>query len=213
MNFGPILANHLLQIKAIIVNAKEPFTWASGMKSPIYCDNRLLLSYPYIRHDLTQAFQHACHDFPPFDVVAGVATAGIAHGAILADKLGLPFIYVRGKAKGHGRQNMIEGKVDTSAKVLVVEDLISTGGSSLAACEALEKAQMNVVGLLSIFSYELDQASSNFSDVPYVVKSITSLTELLTVAHENGLIDEQDLQSLQQWKQDPAGWSADFTNN
>ncbi|MBX2817196.1 MAG: orotate phosphoribosyltransferase [Saprospiraceae bacterium] len=208
MNYSRIIANHLLNIKAIIVNVREPFTWASGLKSPIYCDNRMLLSYPYIRHDLLDAFVEEVNAFEHFSCVAGVATAGIAHGALLADRLGLPFIYVRSKSKGHGRQNLIEGKVTPNASVLVVEDLISTGGSSLAAADALEEQSMHVCGVLSIFTYQLDRAHEAIASKDYPVRSISTLESLIEVAQERQLIDEDDMQSLLEWRKDPASWSA-----
>ena len=213
MQFDRIIATHLLQIKAIIINAKEAFTWASGLRSPIYCDNRLLLSYPYIRHDLIDAFCEAVQELPPFDTVAGVATAGIAHGALLADRLGLPFIYVRSSTKGHGRQNQIEGQVVQGANVLVIEDLISTGGSSLAACRALTDAEMKVSGLLSIFTYELQRAAENFADVGFDVKSVTTLSTLLQVAHEYHLIDDEALESIRSWRLDPSAWSESYSQS
>ncbi len=207
MKFDQIIARHLLQIKAIIVNPTEPFTWASGLRSPIYCDNRRTLSYPYVRNDLIESMVSKMSDFPQADIVAGVATAGIPHGALLAHQLGLPFIYVRSKAKEHGRRNQIEGEISPGKKVLVVEDLISTGKSSLAAIDAIQSAGMSVVGLLAIFSYQLAACEGAFKDADYPVQSITNLETLLEVGAEEGMIDRADFATLEEWRLDPIRWS------
>nr|MCU0346243.1 orotate phosphoribosyltransferase [Saprospiraceae bacterium] len=159
MNIASEVAKRLLQIKAIKLSPQKPFTWASGILSPIYCDNRLVLSHVDTRGFVKDCLVEKSKDFASFDAVAGVATAGIAHGMLLADALGLPFAYVRSKAKEHGRQNLIEGELPENAKVLVVEDLISTGGSSLQAVESVRQAGYKVVGVLAIFSYNFDKAT------------------------------------------------------
>jgi len=207
MNFNQLIARHLLQIKAIIVNPNEPFTWASGLQSPIYCDNRRTLSYPHVRNDLVDAMVEKTGEFPKADIIAGVATAGIPHGALLAHHLGLPFIYVRSKAKEHGRRNQIEGEIAAGKRVLVVEDLISTGKSSKAAIEAIEAAEMQVTGLLAIFTYQLAASNIAFREENYPVKAITNLETLLEVAEQEGLIDRADFSTLDEWRLDPLKWS------
>jgi len=172
LNYSQKVAASLLQIKAIKLSPSEPFTWASGLKSPIYCDNRLLLSYPDIRTIVVDAFADHISQYK-VDMIAGVATAGIAHGALLAQKLGLPFVYVRSKAKGHGRQNQIEGELTTKENVLLVEDLISTGGSVIAAAEALKSVDVNVTAACAIFSYSFDKAAANFENAKLEYSTIT----------------------------------------
>ncbi|HIE15847.1 MAG TPA: orotate phosphoribosyltransferase, partial [Bacteroidales bacterium] len=162
-NLGQQIAEYLLQIKAIKLNPANPYTWASGIKSPIYCDNRKILSYPEIRTFVRDAFIDVITDkFPEIEIIAGVATGAIAEGVLVAEKMGLPFIYVRSSAKEHGLQNTIEGDFDTSKKVLVIEDLVSTGKSSLEAVKALREAGGTVLGMVAIFSYLLDEAKENF---------------------------------------------------
>lgn len=200
------IAQLLLQIKAIKLNAKTPFTWASGIQSPIYCDNRIALSHPYVRNEIKKAFIHDASIFPAFDAIAGVATAGIPHGAILADALGLPFIYVRSKAKGHGRQNLIEGDLPEKSKVLVVEDLISTGGSSMEAIEALKNATYQISGLVAIFTYQLDFATEKFEQNDILVRTLTDYGRLISVAQELHYIDSQDLDLLASWRKAPGSW-------
>ena len=163
MKIASEVAQNLLQANAIKLSPQAPFTWASGLKSPIYCDNRITLSYPDIRTSIIKAFQEKAKNFQDFDTVAGVATAGIPHGALLAQALNLPFIYVRSKAKGHGRQNQIEGKISGNEKVLVIEDLISTGGSCLQAVDALQQEGCQVVGVLAIFTYGFQKAVDAFA--------------------------------------------------
>lgn len=200
------IAKLLLQIKAIKLNAKNPFTWASGLQSPIYCDNRITLSHTWVRNEIKQAFVQSATLFRAFDVVAGVATAGIPHGALLADALGLPFVYVRSQAKKHGRQNKIEGALQSSQNVLVVEDLISTGGSSMEAIKALQSEGAVVVGLVAIFTYELEYARKCFADATIPVKTLTNYSELLSVATDMNYIDDKDLELLEAWKKSPSTW-------
>ena len=191
------VAESLLQIKAIKLQPKNPFTWASGWKSPIYCDNRITLSYPairtYIRQKLSKLIQE---EFGSVDMISGVATAGIPQGVLVAQDLGLPFSYVRSSAKDHGRQNMIEGEVVSGQRVVVVEDLVSTGKSSLVAVKALREAGCNVVGLVSIFTYGLDEATKNFADAKCTFHSLCDYNSLIQVAAENGFIFEEDVELL-----------------
>lgn len=201
------VAEFLLQIKAIKLKPNEPFTWASGIKSPIYCDNRVTLSYPQIRTYIRQGYSESVLDhFGKPDVIAGVATGGIAQGALVAQELGIPFIYVRSEAKSHGMTNQIEGHFEEGQKVVVIEDLISTGGSSLKAVSALREAGLDVKGLVAIFTYGFDSAHANFADAecPYV--TLTNYDVLLNKALSNNLISEDELTSLRQWKVNPTEW-------
>lgn len=201
------VAEFLLQIKAVKLNPKDPFTWASGMKSPIYCDNRVTLSYPQIRTFIRQAFAEAIlESFGKPDIIAGVATGGIAQGALVAEELGLPFIYVRSNAKGHGMGNLIEGYFEKGERVVVIEDLISTGGSSLKAVEALRDAGLEVKGLLAIFSYGFDVATQNFNEAhcPYI--TLSNYDILLQKAVSDNVLSEADLSSLQAWRTNPKEW-------
>jgi orotate phosphoribosyltransferase len=203
------VAEFLLQIKAVKLNPKDPFTWASGIKSPIYCDNRVTLSYPQIRTFIRQAFAEAIlESFGKPDVIAGVATGGIAQGALVAEELGLPFIYVRSSAKGHGMGNLIEGYFEKGQRVVVIEDLISTGGSSLKAVEALRGAGLEVKGLLAIFSYGFDVATQNFNEAhcPYI--TLSNYDILLQKALSDNVLSEADLSSLQAWRTNPKEWKS-----
>ncbi|MCT1523942.1 orotate phosphoribosyltransferase [Sphingobacterium hotanense] len=202
------VAESLLQIKAIKLQPKSPFTWASGWKSPIYCDNRVALSHPsirtYIRQKLSQLIQE---EFGSVDMISGVATAGIPQGVLVAQDLGLPFSYVRSSAKDHGRQNMIEGEVISGQRVVVIEDLVSTGKSSLIAVKALREAGCNVVGLVSIFTYGFDEARKNFEEAKCTFHSLCNYDALVRVAASNSYIMESDIELLEKWRQDPANWS------
>jgi len=204
------IAESLLQIKAIKLQPKNPFTWASGWKSPIYCDNRITLSHPairtYIRQRLSQLIQD---EFGAVEMISGVATAGIPQGALVAQDLGLPFTYVRNSAKSHGRQNLIEGEVVSGQRVVVVEDLISTGKSSLQAVEALRGAGCNVVGLVSIFTYGFDEAVNNFAEAKCPFFSLCNYDALIQVAVNNGYVMESDMALLENWRTDPANWSSE----
>lgn len=201
------VAKKLLEIQAIRLQPEKPFTWASGWKSPIYCDNRLSLSFPEVRtmikQSLTQAVQHF---FPIAEAIAGVATAGIPQGALLANDLDLPFLYVRSKPKGHGMENTIEGKVVANQKVVVVEDLISTGGSSLKAVEDLRHAGFEVLGMVAIFSYGFEVADKNFSDAGVTLVCLSNYDALLPQAVNENYIDQSTLASLAQWRKNPSGW-------
>lgn len=201
------VAEFLLQIKAVKLQPNKHFTWASGWNSPIYCDNRITLSYPNIRTFIRQAYTECVLDyFGKPDVIAGVATGGIAQGALVAQELGLPFIYVRSSAKGHGMGNQIEGFYEKGQKVVVIEDLISTGGSSLNAIEALKDAELDVRGLIAIFTYGFKVADENFkkAQCPYV--TLTNYDFMIEEALRKDYITENDLLSLREWKDHPETW-------
>ena len=198
---------HLLDIGAIKLNPDEPFTWASGWRSPIYCDNRLALSFPEIRDYIKHALSSAVSDhFSGTEAIAGVATAGIPQGALVADELDLPFIYVRSKPKGHGLTNQIEGHVVPGQKVAVIEDLVSTGGSSLKAVQAIRDAGMEVMGMVSIFTYGFDLSVRNFeqANVPYM--SLSDYDTLIRVGIEEDLIPEAQIERLKAWRKSPDSW-------
>lgn len=209
MSIAEKLAQYLLEIQAIKLNPTEPFTWASGMRSPIYCDNRLSLSYPPIRDFIKQEFVDLVKDMN-FDGVAGVATAGIPHGTLLADALKVPFIYVRSKAKGHGRQNMIEGDIQSVKRVLVVEDLISTGGSCLQAVDALKNENIEVEHVVALFTYELEKATVAFQNANIPFTTISNYTALLEAASDSGYVNQSELATLKNWNEDPKAWSDKF---
>ncbi|MBV8390236.1 MAG: orotate phosphoribosyltransferase [Mucilaginibacter sp.] len=201
------VAEFLLQIKAIKLQPDNPFTWASGWKSPIYCDNRITLSHPtirtYIRQKLSQIIQE---EFGAVDCIAGVATAGIPQGALVAQELGLPFIYVRSKPKDHGTGSMIEGELIPGQRVVVIEDLISTGKSSLQAVEALRNAGCTVAGLAAIFSYGFDQATENFDEAKCKFFTLSNYSALLKYAEKNNYISADDSEILRKWRTSPATW-------
>lgn len=207
------IAHHLLQIKAIKLNPANPFTWASGIKSPIYCDNRVVLSHPPVRRSVIAGMVEQSKQFEPFQVVAGVATAGIAHGALLAEALDLPFVYVRSKAKGHGRQNQIEGDLRGNERVLVIEDLISTGGSSLEAVNVLETVGCHIAGVLAIFSYGFPSAVQAFKEADCPFATLSNYDALIEAATEIGYIKESDMESLKEWSADPKAWAKDSQAN
>jgi orotate phosphoribosyltransferase len=201
------VAEFLLQIKAIKLQPNNPFTWASGWKSPIYCDNRISLSHPtvrtYIRQQLTKLIQDK---FGAVGCIAGVATAGIPQGVLVAQELGLPFIYVRDKPKGHGRGNIIEGDDMTGKRVVVIEDLISTGKSSLQAVEALREAGYSVAGLAAIFTYEFDIATQNFNEAKCPFVTLSNYSALIKYAEQNNYITSADVDMLKKWREDPSVW-------
>ena len=201
------IAEHLLSIKAVSLKPNDPFTWSSGLKSPIYCDNRLTMSYPSVRKEIAQGLAELIQEnFPDANVIAGTATAGIPHAAWVSEILDLPMVYVRSSAKGHGKGNQIEGIVQEGDKVVVVEDLISTGGSSIKCVQALREAGCVVRGVVSIFTYELEKASTAFmeEDVPYY--SLTDFTTLTEAAKDKEYILEEELANLRQWKTNPEEW-------
>ncbi|SEM18758.1 orotate phosphoribosyltransferase [bacterium A37T11] len=207
------IAEFLLQIKAIKLQPSKPFTWASGWKSPIYCDNRVTLSHPAIRTYIRQKFSELIQDeFGSVSLIAGVATAGIPQGVLVAQELGLPFSYVRTTAKDHGRQNLIEGEVVGGQRVVVIEDLVSTGQSSLKAVEALREAGCDVVGLLSIFTYELDAAKENFKKAKCRHLSLSNYNALIDFAIEHNYVSKDEARTLQEWRKDPEHWNPAVTN-
>ncbi|BAU55019.1 orotate phosphoribosyltransferase [Mucilaginibacter gotjawali] len=201
------VAEFLLQIKAIKLQPNNPFTWASGWKSPIYCDNRITLSHPtirtYIRQQLTRQIQEV---FGAVGCIAGVATAGIPQGALVAQELGLPFIYVRSKPKDHGTGSLIEGEILTGKRVVVIEDLISTGKSSLQAVEALRSAGYDVAGLAAIFTYGFDIATDNFKQANCPFFTLSNYNALIKYAAEHQYISENDIQVLKNWRENPSEW-------
>lgn len=200
-------AAKLLEVKAIKLQPQDPFTWASGWKSPFYCDNRKTLSFPslrtYVKTELTRLIME---EFPEAEAVAGVATGAIAQGALVADALGLPFAYVRSKPKDHGLENLIEGELKPGSKVIVVEDLISTGGSSLKAVDALRKAGMEVIGMVASYTYGFPVAEQAFADAKVRLITLTNYEAVLEVAKEIGYITEEQIPTLNEWRNDPANW-------
>lgn len=206
------VSESLLQIKAIKLNVKEPFTWASGMRSPIYCDNRKTLSFPKIRTFLRQQFVEAIHEkFGTVDLIAGVATGAIAHGVLVAQELGLPFVYIRSSEKKHGLENKIEGHFEVGQSVVVIEDLVSTGKSSLNAVEALSNAGCKVKGMVAIFSYNLQKAKDNFKNASCPLFTLSDYDELIRQAIEGSYIPESELKSLVTWRKDPENWYQQMT--
>ncbi len=202
------ISEYLLQIKAVKLNVTEPFTWASGLKSPIYCDNRKTLSYPKIRTYIRQQFVDIINEeYGAVDLIAGVATGAIAHGVLVAHELGLPFVYVRSSEKKHGLENKIEGNFESGQSVVVIEDLISTGQSSLNAVEALQNGGCKIKGMLAIFSYNLDKSVENFKKSKCQLFTLSDYTELIKLAVESNYISDKDLKSLQKWREDPEKWS------
>jgi len=206
MSLSIRIAQKLLQINAIKLNPQNPFTWASGLRSPIYCDNRLSLSYPEVRNDICAGLAELSNDYKDIDVIAGVATAGIPHGLLLAEKLNKPFAYVRSKAKGHGRQNRIEGKLEAGQRVLLVEDLISTGGSALQAVRAVREVGCEVLGVLAIFTYGFQKSVDAFEENNCPFSTITNYPELLSCAVEKNYISAADHEILSDWSRDPEHW-------
>jgi orotate phosphoribosyltransferase len=200
-------AEYLLQIKAIKLQPSNPFTWASGWKSPIYCDNRKTLSFPEVRSYIRDSFASLITElYPQAELIAGVATGAIAHGALAADKLGLPFIYVRSEAKEHGLGNQIEGYFEVGQKVVVIEDLISTGGSSLSAVRALKGAGCEVLGMVAIFTYEFKKASDGFAAEHCALNTLSNYSVLVDTAVKTGYIGQNEIDKLKKWRMDPSIW-------
>ncbi len=201
------IAKHLLQIKAIKLQPANPFTWASGWKSPIYCDNRKTLSFPEVRDNIKSSFVSLVNElYPEAEVIAGVATGAIAQGALVADELKKPFVYVRSSPKGHGMENLIEGDIKPGKKVVVVEDLISTGGSSLKAVEALRAAGCEVLGMVAIFTYGFQTAVDNFAEKDVKIDTLSDYQTLIEVAVETGYVSADDVKTLSNWRKDPSNW-------
>jgi orotate phosphoribosyltransferase len=202
------VAKYLLQIKAIKLQPTNPFQWASGWDSPIYCDNRKTLSYPEIRTYIKEQFAKVIKEqYGDVDVIAGVATGAIALGALVADELGLPFVYIRSAAKKHGLENLIEGDIKPGAKVVVVEDLISTGGSSLKAVEALRSADCDVLGMTAIFTYGFDIAANNFKEANCKLVTLSDYEAMINIAVDENYINESYIDTLKEWRQDPTVWN------
>jgi orotate phosphoribosyltransferase len=209
-NSAKQIAEYLLQIKAIKLQPSNPFTWASGWKSPIYCDNRKTLSFPEVRSYIRDSFAELVRKlYPDAELIAGVATGAIAHGALAADKLGLPFIYVRSGAKEHGLGNQIEGYYEKGQKVVVIEDLISTGGSSLSAVKALKEAGCEVLGMVAIFTYEFKKASDGFTAEKCTLHTLSNYSVLVETAVQTGYISETEVETLKKWRVDPAAWGTE----
>ncbi len=201
------IAKSLLQINAIILQPNQPFKWAAGWNSPIYCDNRKTLSYPEIRNHIRQGLAAIVKNhYKGANVIAGVATAGIPHGVLVAEELGLPFIYVRSKAKEHGKQNQIEGYFEKGQSVILVEDLISSGESSLEAAATLKEAGMNVKGIISIFTYGFDASAENFKNAECEYVSLCDYNTLLPQAIKSQYIEKSDLSILKEWRENPVIW-------
>lgn len=201
------ISEYLLQIKAIKLQPSNPFTWASGWKSPIYCDNRKTLSFPEVRSYIRDSFAFTIRKiYPETELVAGVATGAVAHGALAADKLGLPFVYVRSEAKEHGLGNQIEGYFEKGQKVVVIEDLISTGGSSLNAVKALREAGCQVLGMLAIFSYEFGKASDAFAAEKCDLNTLSNYSVLIDTALITGYISQSEAETLKEWRISPSTW-------
>lgn len=202
-----LVAAQLLEIQAIKLNSENPFTWSSGWKSPIYCDNRLSLSYPALRNYIKEQLAEAIKEnFQEAACIAGVATAGVPQGALVADVLDLPYIYVRPKPKDHGMGNLIEGKIEKGQKVVLVEDLISTGGSSLKAAQALQEAGFVVLGMVAIFTYGFDVASKNFKDAKIPLVCLSDFNWLVKEAVAKKYISEDQLSHIQSWRESPETW-------
>jgi orotate phosphoribosyltransferase len=205
------VAEYLLQIEAVKLSPEQPFTWASGLKSPIYCDNRKILSYPAIRKEIALAFVEVIQSFPSQpEIIAGVATGGIGIGAIVAEAMNLPFIYVRSEAKKHGLNNQVEGICPEGAKVLVIEDLISTGKSSLLAVDALLERKVQITGMVAIFTYLFPESAAKFAEHDFVVKTLSNYDILLEQAVNSSYLAPEQINALKDWKNNPALWSSQF---
>ncbi|MEM8557872.1 MAG: orotate phosphoribosyltransferase [Bacteroidota bacterium] len=202
------IAQDLLRIGAVALRPNDPFTWASRRRSPVYCDNRLTLGYPDIRTRIADGFTaHVAAMGRGADVIAGTATAGIPHAALVADRLGLPMAYVRAKPKAHGKENLIEGRIAPGQRVVVIEDLISTGGSSLAAAAAVRAAGADPVAVLAIFTYGFDEAQVAFDDAGIPLVTLTDFETLIAVAVESGALTDEQVVTLRNWRENAAAWS------
>jgi orotate phosphoribosyltransferase len=201
------IANNLLKINAVKISPHKHFVWASGWNSPVYCDNRKTLSYPEIRKLIYTAFDEKINEkYPDCEVIAGVATGAIAHGVLAAEILGKPFVYVRSSPKAHGLENLIEGELTENSKVVVIEDLVSTGGSSIAAVDAIRKANCEVLGMLAIFSYEFDTATKNFAAANCNLTTLCNYSILLNEAVKCGYINADDIETINDWRKSPETW-------
>jgi orotate phosphoribosyltransferase len=201
------ISEALLEIGAVSLRPRQPFTWTSGMKSPIYCDNRITISHPSVRDLIALGFAEMIRErYPDAEVLAGIATGGIPHAAFVAQKLNLPMVYVRDKAKGHGKENVIEGVVKPGQKVVMIEDLISTGGSSVKAALAVRDSGADVQGVIAIFSYQLEKAAQNFGQANVEYDSLSNYTALVDVALKLGKIPQEDVELLKSWRTNPDGY-------
>ncbi|MBS4198894.1 orotate phosphoribosyltransferase [Bacillus sp. FJAT-49732] len=202
------IAENLLEIEAVFLRPNNPFTWSSGLKSPIYCDNRMTLSYPALRKEIAQGLVDIIkNEFPNVELIAGTATAGIPHAAWVSDLLELPMCYVRSSAKSHGKGNQIEGKILEGQKAVVIEDLISTGGSAIAAAEALRSSGIEVLGIVSIFTYELDKGKQRLEEAKIKAVSLTDYSNLIRAALKKGIIEEKDVALLASFRENPEDWA------
>jgi len=201
------IAKLLLEVQAVTLSPDAPYTWASGIKSPIYCDNRITMSYPDVRNEIARDLAELIKkEYPNVEVIAGTATAGIPQACWVADLLNLPMVYIRSKAKDHGKENQIEGRISQGQKMVIIEDLISTGGSVLDACEAAKREGAKVLGVAAIFTYELPKGTANFNERNIRLLTLTNYTSLIEVAQETGYIKMEDVETLQEWKKNPQEW-------
>ena len=207
MNIEKQIAQHLLNVKAVTLSPNQPYTWASGIKSPIYCDNRVTLSYPEVRKDIAHALVELIRkEYPDVEVIAGTATAGIPQACWVADIMNLPMVYIRSKAKDHGKGNQIEGVIHPGQKMVVIEDLISTGGSVIDACIAAQNEGAHVLGVAAIFTYELAKGIDNFRQNNLKLVCLSNYTTLVNVAKDTGYISEDDIETLKKWRKNPSEW-------
>ncbi len=201
------IAKNLLEIEAIKLRPSEPFKWSSGWNSPIYCDNRIALSFPEVRNFIKNCLVEEIKiSFPEVEAIAGVATAGIPQGALVADALNLPFLYVRPTPKNHGMENLIEGKITPGQKVVLVEDLISTGGSSLKAAEAMQKSGFVIHGMVAIFTYNFETAAQNFDNANIILKTLCDYSSLISYCEYNKIFSKDEIASLNEWRKNPSIW-------
>jgi len=207
MNTSQRIAGHLLNVEAVSLRPDAPFTWASGILSPIYCDNRITLSYPEVRRDIAAELAKTIREnYPEVEVIAGTATAGIPQACWVAEIMNLPMVYIRTKAKDHGKENQIEGRITSGQKMVVIEDLISTGGSVLDACEAARREGADVLGVAAIFTYQLPKGIANFEEHRIKLVTLSDYTTLIQVAQDQGYIQKEHLEVLMEWKKDPQNW-------
>jgi orotate phosphoribosyltransferase len=207
MNTAQRIASHLLDVKAVSLRPDQPFTWASGILSPIYCDNRITLSYPAIRRDIAHELAKLIKThYPNVEVIAGTATAGIPQACWVAEILDLPMVYIRTKAKDHGKENQIEGRISPNQKMVVIDDLISTGGSVLDACDAAKREGADVLGVVAIFTYQLPKGFANFTEKGIPLHTLSDYTTLIQVAQKQGYVKPEEIEVLMEWKKDPQNW-------
>lgn len=207
MNQSAEISNELLKIGAVSVQPKNPFTWTSGLKSPIYCDNRITMSFPEVRNKIVKAFVAIITEhYPEVQVIAGTATAGIPHAAWIAQEMNLPMVYIRSSAKKHGKEKQIEGTFERDAKMVIIEDLISTGSSVINAVQEAQREGAQVLGVAAIFTYELPISFYAFNELQVDLQTITNYTDLIQVALGAGLVESEDLERLSEWKKDPKSW-------